>query len=79
MSMLPDKGKLADEQLELRELKDRVFDELEGCTDTERNLVILKDMEGFSVGHHALPTHDVIFLILHQSFSVLHQPLMICH
>jgi RNA polymerase sigma-70 factor (ECF subfamily) len=49
MSMLADKGKLADEQLELMELKDKILTELEGCTDMERNLVILKDMEGFSV------------------------------
>jgi RNA polymerase sigma-70 factor (ECF subfamily) len=49
MSSLPDKGKLADEEMELNEIRDAVLLELEGYTEMERSLIILRDMEGLPV------------------------------
>ena len=43
-----DEGKPVDEELELKELKAIVMEELESFPPVERSLIILKDMEGFS-------------------------------
>lgn len=44
-----DKARPADEELELRELKEVVLKELESFDEIERTLIILLDMEGLSV------------------------------
>ena len=44
-----DKSRRADEELELRELKEIVLKELESFDEIERTLIILLDMEGLSV------------------------------
>jgi len=46
--MLRDKVKLPDEELELREMGTAVLKELEKFSMTEKSVIILLDMEGFS-------------------------------